>query len=265
MNVLILTDLSEVAKNAGEFAVRFLSNVSVRFYLLNIGKFNEDLKENGAREREQLVLKRINKRINELKVISGNSRHSFSAVYSEDNLVNATRRFTEEKDIDLIIIGAANKGYSAETIVGNFTYEIIKKIKCNLLAIPENCRNYHMKKIVAPVDFSTGLNENSFNFLNSPGILDQAEVTLLSIMEDKPEANLVEKSNPSLQPGNRKVKHREIRPGEIANETFLSKVQKEFDLIVMLARNLRICDRFLNNRHGIYTSVSNCLPILVIH
>ncbi|PKD20853.1 hypothetical protein APR41_12490 [Salegentibacter salinarum] len=42
MNVLILTDLSDVARNAGSYAVQFLGDIPVNFYMLNIRGFNPE-------------------------------------------------------------------------------------------------------------------------------------------------------------------------------------------------------------------------------
>ena len=57
MNVLILTDLSEVARNAGSYAVQFLGDIPVNFYMLNIREFNPEasLEE----EKKELALRKL--------------------------------------------------------------------------------------------------------------------------------------------------------------------------------------------------------------
>ncbi|MDX1761923.1 MAG: hypothetical protein R3218_07195, partial [Christiangramia sp.] len=45
----------------------------------------------------------------------------------------------------------------------------------------------------------------------------------------------------------------------------LEVLQKNFDLIILLGRNINICGELLHTKQGLYSQVANQLPILVLH
>ncbi|PRX38813.1 universal stress protein [Salegentibacter salegens] len=261
MNVLVLTDLSKVAKNAGEYAVRFLNEIPVNFYLLNVGVFNKVSGKIDEKKKTQIAINQINERIDELKLISNNSQHLFTANYSEENLINATRRFVEEKKIDLIIMGAPNKRLNHTAIIGNFTNEIIKKIKCNLLAIPENKKFTKPDKLIIPVESSAAFDVSLLSFLNHSHLLLKPAGTLLILgnktdckRDDQYPSFLKEKFTIEYSPETK-----------LPGKELMKRVNDEFDLIILMAKNLRVCNHFLNARKDMDFRLSNRLPILILH
>lgn len=268
MNVLILTDFSEVAENAGNYALQFLKEVPVNFSLLNIGLFNSGGRvQAGVKERKHLALEKLETRVEELRKFTTNKDHNFASHYSENNLVDAIRRFVEEKRIDLIVMGAVRSSCSKNTMLGNHTYEVIKKIKCNLLAVPENSQYKEPEKLLIPIDRSASLDGGIFRFLDHPGMVKKASVSVLEIVESP------YSENSALEPGkgilsqlnNERVEIVRINDSDIYKKHLLKKVQDKFDIIVMLGKNIGVCDRLLHTEHGIYTSISNKLPILMLH
>ena len=261
MNVLVLTDLSEVARNAGEYAVRFLNESAINFHLLNVGVFNKVSDEINEKKKAQIALDQINERIAELKLISKNSKHLFSAHYSEDNLVNAARRFVEEKKIDLIIMGAPNRRLPNRAIIGNFTNEITKKIKCNLLAVPENIQFASPDKLIIPIESLTTFNLNLLEFLNHSPVLHKPAGTILVLGDEI--NNSLNGKHSALVKANFNIEY--SPETKLPSEELMKKVNLEFDLIVLMAKNLRVCSHFLNARKDIDFRASNHLPILILH
>lgn len=263
MNVLILTDLSDVAKNAGSYAVQFLGDIPVNFYMLNIELFNPE--PNMAKEKKEIALKKLHQRMNELQAISKNKQHKFTALYSENDLVTDTRKFADELKIDLIVMGAAHKGHSPFTIIGNHTYEVIKKIRCNILAVAERCKYKPVKKIVFPIDYSASLDENIFEFFTRPGIAEEANLTVVELQNSPRGAEVDSGKKHISRISKRKVNVMPVEEKGVFTDVNLKKIQHRFDMIAMLGKNLGICDKFLHTEHGIYSKVTNSLPILVLH
>lgn len=263
MNVLILTDLSDVARNAGSYAMQFLGDIPVNFYMLNIKQFNPEprLEE----EKKELALKKLHQRMEELQEISKNKDHKFIALYSESDLVTATRKYADEKNIDLIVMGAAHKGHSPFTIIGNHTYEVIKKIRYNILAVAEHCQYKPLERIIFPIDYSTSLNKDIFSIFNRPKIAEGAALTVVEIGD--PAKGVDTKSGKEIlsQIKNRKLKVVPFKDKNIFSDENLQKIQNRFDMIIMMGKNLGLCDSFLHTKRGIYSKVSNSLPILVLH
>ncbi len=268
MNVLILTDFSEVAENAGNYALQFLKEVPVNFYLLNIELFNSGGRAQvGVTGGKKLALEKLKTRVEELQKSTTNKEHNFAFFYSENNLVDATRKFAEEKRVDLILMGAVRSSCSENTMLGNHTYEIIKKVKCNLLAVPENIQYKEPEKILIPIDRTASLDGGMFRFLDHPGMVKNVSVSVMEIV-DSPNS-----SNSALEPGkgllsqlnNVSVEVIQVKNSDIYKKDLLKKMQKKFDIIVILGKNISVCDRLLHTEHGIYTSISNKLPILMLH
>ena len=268
MNVLILTDFSKVATNAAKYGIHLFKDVSANFYLFNFDKFDqgEDGILNPADNQTEAV-ENLYKHFKELQSYSSNKEHSFKAVFSEDNLVNATRKFVAEKRIDLIVMGAAGRDSVKNTVLGNHTYEIIRKIKCNLLAVPEECSYVLPEKLILPIDYSASFNNGLFKFFEHPGIANNAAITVMEIADNS--LAQTHHQNPRelvfdfLKSEN--VKFVEINEKYIHNRRLLRDVQKKYDMIAILGKNLNICERFLDVKCGVCTGVSNKLPILVLH
>lgn len=268
MNVLILTDFSKVAENAGKYAVHFLGNVPANFYLLNIETFNfRGVPLDFINEKKCMAQDRLKSSLEYLQKETPNKAHKFQAHFSEDNLVSATRKFVEEKKIDLIVMGAAGKEYPQNAILGNHTYEIIRKIKCNLLAVSQDGIYRQPEKLVLPIDYSVALEDKIFQFFDKPGIVKKTHLTVMEI-GDHSAAMVTTEVPRQIVAGQFKVdniRFLEMEEAAIYDEALLMELQKKFDMIVILGKNLSICDRLLHSRYGICTAICNKLPILVLH
>ena len=265
MNVLVLTDLSEVARNAGSYAVQFLESIPVHFHLLNIKLFHPNEPAGATEYTRKLALGKLNQRVEELKEISKNPGHKFSIIYSEDNLVGATRKYVEEKKIDLIVMGAANKGHSPNTIIGNHTYEVITKIKCNILAVSENSRYKTPENLIFPFDAGISVNRQNVSFLDQPGIADGASLTVVEVTNGALPAPEVEVNHQVFDATNRPLEIKRLDKFEAFSEKKLMILQRNFDMIVLLGKNINICNELLHTGQGLYSKVVNELPILVLH
>ncbi len=267
MNVLILTDLSRVAQNAGEYALKFLENIPVDFYLLNIGMTAGGSKEGQSGLRSGEVMERLENRIGVLRKATANPAHRFFALYSTEDLVSATRRIINEKGINLIVMGAVRIDFSEDTLLGIHTYEVIKKIKCNVLAVPDTVEYGEPEKVVIPIDFSASLNNRIFQVLNQPGLIENARFTVLEIQKEPVMSLAGVEGEEMLFTGfqKNKLNFETVHDAEIISAELLLGMQEKFDMIVLLGKNLSICDRFLHTEHGLQASINNKLPILVLH
>ncbi|MFD2518320.1 universal stress protein [Salinimicrobium flavum] len=264
MNVLVLTDLSEVAKNAGSYAVQFLADIPAHFFLLNIKLFHPDQPETDFDNKTRdLALGKLQQRVSELKELSANKEHRFSVIYSESDLVGATRKFVEEKKIDLIVMGAANKLHSPNTIIGNHTYEVITKIKCNILAVAENSRYRIPRRMVFPIDYGVSLEHQNLRFLQRPQIAQNAGITVVELGCEtetaRPESLFFDQLH------NRQIETKQMPTSEAFSEGQLKVLQQDFDMILLLGKNINICGELLHTEQGLYSRVANELPILVLH
>lgn len=268
MNVLILTDFSKVAGNAGNYAVHFLESVPVNFYLLNIQTFGlRGCTDHCVAEKSKNALEKLQGDISELQKSTSNPDHTFSPIFSSENLVYATRKYVIEKKIDLIVMGAAGRDVQYNAVLGSHTYDIIRKIKCTVLAVPEGSEYREINKIVLPIDYSAALDNKIFLFFENPGICLRRNVTVMEIIDNSNISSNREipRQLLSSQLHKNNVKFIEMEEKAIYDEILLTGIQKNYDMIVILGKNLSVCERLLHTKYGICTAISNELPILVLH
>lgn len=268
MNVLILTDFSEVSDNAGRYAVDFLQKIATNFFILNIHDFNFSKAASKSLESELVsTLEKLQTSVHNLESYTRNPNHNFNTILSSDNLINAVRKALTEKKIDLIFIGAASQAVHQHPLLGDHAYEVIRKIRCNIMAVPGESTYSEAEKFVLPVDYSVISREKVFQQLEEAGFINKGRLTVIELDEDHHESTTNEFAWPKLAKMNGMAKTRYVKMGEsqIFSEDLLKEIQGRFDMIVIIGKNLSVCDHFLHARYGLLSTLQNSLPILVIH
>lgn len=254
MNVLILTDFSETSVNAGRYAADFLQKSEVNFYLLNIHDFNFNRSARNRLNNELVsTLDSLQSAAKALEEYSKNSNHSFNTILSSENLISAVRKALTEKKIDLIFIGAVSQAEHTHPILGDHAYEIVRKIKCNIIAVPGGCTYVNPRKTVFPVDHAILTHYEQERIIENLSYLDSTKFTLLEIKDGD-----VEYSGMS----NCKIPFK--TPVPFTRELF-KDIQEQFDIIFVIGKNLSICDRLLHTEYGFSAHMNVEIPIFVYH
>lgn len=268
MNVLILTDFSEVSDNAGKYAVDFLKEKEANFFLLNIQEFDPG-RPAMAKITAELALTNDNleKAITSLKKHSTSSRHFFEPVYSSDNLINAVRKTLIEKQIDLMFIGAASQDVHKHAILGDHAYEVVRKIQCTIMAVPGSCSYHRAQRIMLPVDYSVISRERVLSQLENTRFLEIGCLTIIELdqKEEREPVSEIAWSRAAQVPDGKGGNYLRLSESQVYNEKLLLEIQKRFDMIVIMGRNLSVCDHFLHSRYGLVANFKNSLPIMVLH
>lgn len=163
-NILIPTDFSENSWNAIEYALRFFSKSSCNFYLLHIdtadglsrlessrsNSFKNVSSETLLKPSKKLLQETV-KKINSL-YLTGN--HKFFTLIDNDNIIDSIRKQVVEKKIELIVMGTKGASGLKKLAIGSNTGNVITKVKCTTLIVPENAKYVVPKEIAFPTDFS---------------------------------------------------------------------------------------------------------------
>ncbi|HSI70976.1 MAG TPA: hypothetical protein VK941_12140, partial [Gillisia sp.] len=107
--------------------------------------------------------------------------------------------------------------------------------------------------------------DDIFKFFTRPGIAPGADFTVVEIGESAVVSNSTTAQRLFSQIRKKVVNLMPAEGDDIFSEINQKKIQRNFNMIIMLGKNLGICDRFLHTKHGIYSQVTNSLPILVLH
>ena len=80
------------------------------------------------------VLKQI------LKLTPNDNIHKFFTLTDNGSFIESIRKNVNEKQIDCIVMGTKGASELEKIILGSNTADVITKVKCNVLAIPETIK-----------------------------------------------------------------------------------------------------------------------------
>ncbi|WP_111684002.1 universal stress protein [Winogradskyella tangerina] len=277
-NILLPTDFSENSWNAIEYALRFFEDMACNFYLLHVISFNHFIPVDESPSIDQTYIdntytipanKKLGqflKRISELKM--NQERHRFFTFTDVNFFVNSIRKNTKEKQIDLIVMGTKGASGLNKIIMGTNTADVITKVKCNTLAVPENAKFIPPKEIAFPTDLALTYHIQVLQPMVE--VIDHfdAALRILHINKNKQPLKDELKQNLALiedyfynKPSsfhylsNRKV--------EDAVQCFVES--RDIDLICMVAKNLNYFQQILFHSRIERISYHTDKPFLVLH
>lgn len=254
MNVLILTDFSETSVNAGRYAVDFLQGTAINYYLLNIHNFNFNKAAIKTLDKELVGnLQKLEAERKILKNYSQSEQHQFNSILSSENLIGAVRKAIIDKNIDLIFIGAVSQEEHLHPILGDHAYDVVRKIKCNIIAVPGGCIYKNPDETIFPVDQTLMSLEEQNNIIDNLDYFKASNFTLLEVSGGAVELSGITNRNVSFQ-----------ITAALTNKLF-KEIQEEFDMIIICGKNLSICDRLLHTKYGFSAHMKIEIPIFVYH
>lgn len=162
-NILIPTDFSENSQDAIRYALDYFSDIPANFYILHVS-----LKTHFIEQHKTEVLldvsensvpvynpsSRLQSQIETCKLLSKNSMHEFFPITENTLLVEAIRKQVVEKEIDLIIMGTKGDSLSSSDDMGSNTYEVITKVQCPIIVVPEDSNFNGIKNIAFVTDYN---------------------------------------------------------------------------------------------------------------
>lgn len=145
-NILLLTDFSENAQNAIDYAFQLFKGNVVTFSLLYIHKINsyttDDLILSSATssiyssiiKNHKTELKNL---INSYSEIYKNEKYQFNSFCDYSTFISAVKKSIELNKIDLIVMGTSGASNANKFIFGSNTINVIRNIETPVLAIPK--------------------------------------------------------------------------------------------------------------------------------
>lgn len=148
LKILIPTDLSENALKATAYATELFKHGSAQIILLHafadevyemksvkVDVGLDDLKDE-IFHRTQNALEALKNKIFDF---SPNPKHNIRCVPEFGMLVDAVNDWVEKENIDVVVMGTKGQTADKKITFGSNTLQVIKYVKCPVLAIPEGC------------------------------------------------------------------------------------------------------------------------------
>jgi nucleotide-binding universal stress UspA family protein len=276
-NILIPTDFSENSVNAIAFALSFFESVAVNFYLLHVSlveKINDEecfykLSDKDLDKKTTYnPSEDLKAEIERIKKLTRSKNHNFYGLHESKQLIDAIRASVKEYEIDLIVMGTKGDSNASKKVLGRHTADVITKVKCAVLVIPENAKYRKPKNVVFPTDFNILYRNKVMETLLDVLKIKKASLSVLYISKHLQDLSTLQKKNRSYlqdylvdQPHNFYfVTNKNINN---AIETFVDTTR--VDMIAMIAKNLNFFQRILFKPTIETISYQTNVPFLVLH
>ncbi|GAA4112456.1 universal stress protein [Aquimarina addita] len=276
-NILIPTDFSENSWNAITYALSFFNRVRCNFYFLHVSPYKEIIRNdslyhsehtisekirNNAEMQMQLLLKKVEK-------LPLNIKHHFFSMYKQVFFIDTIRKSIEEKNIDFIVMGTKGASGAKKKTIGSNTGDVITKVKCPVLVIPENAKYSKVHEIAFPTDYNIYYKSNVLKTIHEILSLSHAALRVLHISKKNQELT-------ELQNNNKNFLNEHIADTIEHSFHFLSSsnieeaVQcfvesRDIDMITMIAKNLNFFQRILFYPTVEQISYHTDIPFLILH
>ena len=158
--ILIPTDFSINSLNAIQYAVELYRAKPIKFYILHafadeVYEISMESPEEGFADIKDIVYQRSQQTLKnfENKIDKVNSEHTFEVISNFGQLVDSVNELVDSENIDLVVMGTKGKTADRQLTFGSNTLQVIKYVKCPVLAVPAVYRDAKPKDILFPTDY----------------------------------------------------------------------------------------------------------------
>lgn len=277
-NILLLTDFSENSWNAIKYGINFFEKEICNFYLLHVNKFDnfmisdspyivaeetiEDIYTKPAKAQLRKTLKRITKQF------LPNKKHRFFTLSDYNFFIESIRKHVNERNIDCIVMGTKGASGLKKIIVGSNTGDVITKVKCTTLVVPESAEFVKLEEIAFPTDFILNYDIQILQPLTDIIETYNAAVRILHISKKKIDLNSEQNKNTELLEDyfnhlNHSFHYLTNNNVEEAIQCFIES--RDINMICMVAKNLNYFQQILFHSKVKEISYYTEIPFLVLH
>ncbi len=243
-NILLLTDFSDIARNAALYALKLFENERVSFTLLNA----YDIEFSGTpyivQVKEELAAESVEKLNADLffllkRVPDANVRIASSF----GSLVDAVHNELEVSNPELIVMGCKDESVVEYFLLGSNTYEVIKHVKAPLLVVPGHVSYKKPARITFATDMKTLENTEIMKPLVSIASITGSELLFVNVLGSEYVNRLqVEQQLASLLPDVR-ISFHFVEGDDIRKAILDFMVDNDSNFATLVRHDLKFLDR----------------------
>ncbi|WP_299246578.1 universal stress protein [uncultured Aquimarina sp.] len=276
-NILIPTDFSENSWNSITYALSFFKKVKCNFHLLHVSPYRQVIGSDSFFESKDQVVEKVTHSdkeqmrllLKKIQKLSLNNKHRFYTVNEHIFFVDTIRKQVEEKNIDFIVMGTKGASGLKEKTIGSNTGDVITKVKCPVLVIPEKATYNNIHEIAFPTDYNIFYKDRILNTISKVLNLNKAALRVLHISKKEQELTDLQKQhkdflNDYFEDNAEHSFHFLSNPNiEQAVQCFVES--RNIGMITMVAKNLNFFQRILFHPTVEKISYHISIPFLVLH
>ena len=276
-HILIPTDFSDNAWNALVYGISFFKKTHCTFHIVHINAINTnssgeaamyvspDLLEKTILAESREKLKVLIKKVEKLPL---NTKHYFKTQAIYGFLTDQLKDQVKEKNIELIIMGTKGSSGLKAVSIGSNTGNVITKVPCTIMAVPESATYESVKEIGFPSDLNLAYEIKVLDTIKDIILLKKSALRLLYISSKGEELNTnqIKIKNLLLD----YFKEMECTFHEVTGKKIDESVQcftesRNLDMLIMVAKNLNFLESILFRPTVERISYHTKVPFLVIH
>tara|TARA_R110002153_G_scaffold182571_4_gene335930 strand:- start:1394 stop:2233 length:840 start_codon:yes stop_codon:yes gene_type:complete len=276
-HILIPTDFSDNAWNALVYGISFFKKTHCTFHIVHINAINTnssgeaamyvspDLLEKTILAESREKLKVLIKKVERLPL---NTKHYFKTQAIYGFLTDQLKDQVKEKNIELIIMGTKGSSGLKAVSIGSNTGNVITKVPCTIMAVPESATYESVKEIGFPSDLNLAYEIKVLDTIKDIILLKKSALRLLYISSkgDELNTNQIKIKNLLLD----YFKETECTFHEVTGKKIDESVQcftesRNLDMLIMVAKNLNFLESILFRPTVERISYHTKVPFLVIH
>jgi len=268
MNILIPTDFSENAWNAICYGVQFFKGQPINFYLLHVNLSDKFQGTNRRVENTSNIQNKLKETKEKIERLFPNNSHTLYTSLEHSVFIEGIKKSIAKRGIDFIVIGTKGASGLKEATLGSRTVEVITRVKCPTLVIPEKAKYVIPKQIVFPTDFNSYYKSKVLHTLTEIINVNEATMHVLYVIKKKRELSELQIENKTFLEGFLEDKlhnfHFMISQNlEEALSSFINNM--EIDMIAMVAKNINFFQHLLFKSTAARVSYHIQTPFLVLH
>lgn len=260
--ILIPTDFSENAARAVAYASALFADRHCLFILVHIQKPTDN--EVGYALKVQDATQQIEK----CKKIFTNPKHRVNSIINTGSFVGNIRKIVEAQEIDLIIMATKGTNNSAKMPIGTNTQNIITKVQCPVLVVPNKTKFSRIKKVVFPTDLYLNYSSKTMEPLTTILVDNNSVLHIIYRKMNKAELSKTQLISKEYLYNIHKeitVKFHEISSTNLRGELKKYIDENETDLIAMSAKSLNFIQALISKSTPETESFTQVTPFLFLH
>lgn len=276
-NILIPTDFSENAWNAIKYGTALFGNSKCTFYLLHVDAImpytgaetnilvSPEILEKAILKESETKLEKLLKRV---KSLPSNTNHIFKTSAVHSFFTDSIKKHVKEKNIDIIIMGTKGASGLKKVAMGSNTGDVITKVQCAVLAVPEDAKYDSPKEIAFPTDYNLSYDINVLDGLKELALVHSSVIKFLYISKKGEELSQEQiKNQKYLDDYFANVEHsfHQVTGQKLESAVQCFTESRDIDMIVMVAKNLNFLQRILFRPAVEEISYHIKIPFLVLH
>ncbi|WP_103069445.1 universal stress protein [Aquimarina sediminis] len=275
-NILLPTDFSDNSRNAMHYALDFFKNEPCTFYILNVQKASryttDELMSAPANTSiHQSVISDAKKKLNqialELKDRCTEENYTFHTITDYDIFTDAIMQTVKSKNIDIIIMGTNGATGASEVIFGSNTLNVIRKINCPVIAIPQGATFSVPKTILYTIDYWDHFNTKGIEPLMDTVLKYKSSLRILKIKEDETITMAEFDDKKHMKSFFKEINHTFHSiinvPTAIAINSFVQIM--DVDMTAMFIQRETFLERFFKGSETSKISYGTRVPLLIMH